>query len=43
MQAIKRKIAYDYFINDQQPSSYLVYFALLLYMEMVLKNKDKLE
>ena len=36
-------ITYDYCIDQKEPSSYLVYIALLLYMQMFLKHKDKSE
>ena len=41
--AVNLKITYDYFIDHKEPSSYLVYIALLLYMQMFLKHKDKSE
>lgn len=40
---VNLKITYDYFIDNKEPSSYLVYIALLLYMQMFLKHKDKSE
>ena len=40
---VNLKITCDYFIDHKEPSSYLVYIALLLYMQMFLKHKDKSE
>ena len=41
--AVNLKITYDYFIDHKEPSNCLVYIALLLYMQMFLKHKDKSE
>ena len=40
---VNLKITYDYFIDHKEPSIYLAYIALLLYMQMFLKHKDKSE
>ena len=40
---VNLKITYDYIVDNKEPSSYLVYIGLLLYMEMFLKHKDKWE
>ncbi len=41
--AVNLKITYDYFIDNKEPSSFLVYGALVLYMQLFLKHKDKTE
>ena len=40
---VNLKITCDYFIDHKEPSSYFVYIALLLYMQMFLKHKDESE
>lgn len=34
-------ISYDYIFNDNEPSNFLVYFGLLLYMQGFIKHKGK--
>ena len=35
------KIIYDYTVLHQEPSNMMIYIALLIYMQLFLKHKDK--
>jgi hypothetical protein len=40
---INLMITYDYFVNHKEPSNFLIYVGLMLYMQMFLKHKEKTE
>jgi len=37
--AISLFIVYEFIINDKQPTNFLIYISLLLYMQIFLKQK----